>query len=107
MPARDRRARVLASNPNGIDFGEVVNDLQTALRVHFLNVVPLKQALLSPPVTITGGESIRTVPVRPIADADWGQDDGHLTLDLTVDAPGDFSTYTLTVRSPALDPFFA
>src|SRR5260370_40548905 len=107
MTARDRRAKVLASNLNGIDFVEVADDRQTALRVHFLNAVPLKQALLSPPVTITGGESVRTVKVGPVADADWGQDDGHLTLALTVDAPGDFSTYTLTVRSPALDPYFA
>jgi hypothetical protein len=110
MTPKDRRAKLLASSPppalNGIDFVEVVGDDQTALRVHFLNTVALKGTLTSPPATITGGERIPTVAVRPIQDAAWSADDAHIMLDLTVDAPGDFSVYALTIISPLLDPFF-
>ena len=44
MDLKDRRARLLLpeASLNGIDFVEVANDQQTALRVHFLNAVPLK-----------------------------------------------------------------
>jgi hypothetical protein len=107
--AKDRRALVLdSSSYNGIDFVEVTNDAQTALRVHFLNAVPLAGTLGSPPVTIIGGERIPIVAVRPINDyADWEIDGSHLVLSLKVAAPGDFSPYTLAVNSPRLDPFFA
>jgi hypothetical protein len=107
MTPRDRRTQVLSSPLNGIDFVEVASDDQTALRVHFLNAVPLKGKLGTPPVTITGGERVRTVAVRPIQDGDWSADDSHLILSLTVAAPGDFSLYTLTANSPLLDPYFS
>ena len=109
MTPRDRRAKLLlpASTLNGIDFVEVAGDDQTALRVHFLNLVQLKGTLGSPPVTITGGERVRTVTVRPIQDSDWSADDSHVILNLRVSAPGDFSPYTLTVNSPKLDPYFS
>jgi hypothetical protein len=115
---KDRRALVLQSTSyNGIDFVEVANDTQTALRVHFLNAVYLAGTLGSPPaggkpgvppVTISGGERIPAVAVNPINDyADWAIDGSHLVLSLTVRAPGDFSEYTLAVNSPRLDPLFA
>ncbi len=105
MDAKDRRAAILASTSfNGIDFVEIANSTQTRLIVHFLNGVPVGS--LSSPPTIAGGETIPTVAVQPISAADWGFDEGHLILRLRVAAPGDFSTYTLTVRSPVLDPFF-
>jgi hypothetical protein len=109
MDPKDRRALLLQSTTyNGIDFVEVVNDAETALRVHFLNGVRLAGTLGSPPVTISGGERIPTVAVNPINDyADWGTDGSHLVLNLTVPAPGDFSTYTLAISSPRLDLFFA
>jgi hypothetical protein len=117
MASKDRRTAVLESSTiNGIDFVEVANAAQTSLRVHFLNALPLAYTLDNPPVTITGGESIPTVPVNPIDDStDWGQDGSHLVLNLTVAAPGDFSNYTLTIiqkeslasGSYLLDPFFA
>jgi hypothetical protein len=105
---KDRKSLLLQSKSfNGIDFVEVVNDAETALRVHFLNAVSLAGSLGSPPVTITGGESIPTVTVNPIYDyADWDYDSGHLVLNLSVAAPGDFSTYTLAISSPRLDLFF-
>ncbi len=108
MQARDRRAALIASTAyNGIDFVEIADPLvQTVLRVHFLNGVALRGTLAAAP-TITGGESLPTVSVLPVADADWGLDGAHVVLTLRVKAPGDFSLYTLTLASPALDPFFA
>jgi hypothetical protein len=103
---RDRRAQVLASSVvNGIDFVEVANTQQTLLRVHFLNAVTVTLAPTQAP-TITGGETIPTVTVLPIPASAWGWDEGHLTLTLQVQAPGDFSTYNLTVFGTGLDPFF-
>jgi hypothetical protein len=107
MPTRDRRRAVLESRTtNGIDFVEVANAAQTTLRVHFLNEVNVEGTLTETP-TITGGETIPSVAVKPIGAGDWGWDDGHAVLTLCVAAPGDFSTYTLTLASGALDPFFA
>ena len=117
MVAKDRRTKVLQSSFfNGIDFVEIANDAQTALRVHFLNDLPLAFTLDSPPVTITGGESIPSVAVNPINNStDWSHDDSHLVLSLTVAAPGDFSNYTLTIVQKKtlasggyqLDPYFS
>jgi hypothetical protein len=106
MASRDRRAKVLASTAvNGIDFVEVANAAQTLLRVHFLNAVAVTLSATQAP-TITGGETIATVTVLPIPPSAWGWDEGHLTLTLSVEAPGDFSTYTLTIFGAGLDPFF-
>ena len=102
---RDRRAALLASTSfNGIDFVEVANAAQTSLVVHFLNGIPIGSLSAQP--TITGGETIPAVPVLPVSAGDWGYDEGHLVLRLRVTAPGDFSTYTLTIHHPVLDPFF-
>ena len=62
MTARDRRAADpgLDARFNGIDFVEVATTTQTALRVHFLNAVPVQGTLTGTP-TITGGETIPTV----------------------------------------------
>ncbi len=101
----DRRTQLIGSASfNGIDFVEIADPAQTVLRVHFLNGVALG-ALSSPPV-ISGGETIPTVAVLPIAAGDWGFDDDRVILTLRVAAPGDFSFYTLTLSSPVLDPFF-
>jgi hypothetical protein len=112
MSAINRRTLVIASTTlNGIDFVEIANSAQTILVVHFLNAVPVAGTLPAAP-TITGGDTIPSVAVLPIAPGDWGMDATHVTLTLHVDAPGDFSTYTLTLAtptlpSPALDDFFA
>jgi hypothetical protein len=107
MEPRDRRAAILQSGRyNGIDFVEIADpDTQTVLNVHFLNDVTVENTLTGQPA-ITGGETIRTVPVLRIGATDWGMDDGHVMLTLRVAAPGDFSTYTLTIPSPVLDSFF-
>ena len=112
-PARDRLQHLLADQPaatwNGIDYVEIASIDQTQLRVHFLNASPVQGTLsATPAVTICGGETIASVTVLPIDEATaWSADeDGRPILSLSVQAPGDFSTYTLTVHSTALDPFF-
>jgi hypothetical protein len=104
---RDRRQLLLAPDAplNGIDFVEVDDD-QTHLRVHFLNAVALTGTLASTaPVTITGG--VAPVVGTITEETDWGADSqGRPVLSLSVAAPGDFSTYRLTVISTKLDPFF-
>jgi len=104
-PPRDRKAALLKASAvyNGIDFVEIANTAQTELRVHFLNAVSLEGTLKGTP-TITGGETIPTVKVNP--NMTWGLDSGHVTLTLTVAAPGDFSNYTLAISSPSLDSQF-
>ena len=108
MDAKDRRAQILKSTVlNGIDFVEIASPQQTTLRVHFLNDVQLRGSLSAAPL-IDGGETIASVTVLPIDDStDWGNDTGHLTLTLRVQAPGDFSNYTLHMQSAALDQFFS
>jgi len=107
----DRRERVIASTDfNGIDFVEVTTQDQQNLHVHFLNDQVVVQGTITN-VTIAGGETIPTVPVldlNQINDAShWTTDSaGRPILKLSVNKPGDFSRYTLTVNSPKLDPFF-
>ncbi len=106
MALRDRRAAVVRSlTVNGIDFVAVANDAPTLLRVHFLNAVNVEGPLTGAPA-ITGGETIPTVAELPVNQLDWSWDDGHVVLTLRVAAPGDFSNYTLTIPSPALDGFY-
>jgi Baseplate J-like protein len=113
--AKDRLSKLL--NPsnttlNGIDFVEIGNSCQTTLRVHFLNSVAVQGTLMpgsgaTPNPAITGGETISTVAIQPIQPADWSTDvEGRPLLTLRVAAPGDFSFYTMTILSPALDPYY-
>jgi hypothetical protein len=106
----DRLADLVASTTlNGIDFVEVTSADQTSLRVHFLNTVTV-QGTLAPanPVRIAGGESVPSVPVRPIDAADWGVDDeGRPMLSLHTPFCGDFSFYRLAIASSVLDPYYA
>jgi hypothetical protein len=100
---KDRKKDLIKSVYNGIDFVEVANQAQTQLRVHFFNSVPLLGHLKNTP-TITGGETIRTVEVNPVDNnKDWSLDGSHLVLTLNVEAPGDFSTYTLAMSADILD----
>jgi hypothetical protein len=109
-PAPDRRQLLLGSGAslNGIDFVDVAAS-QTQLFVHFLNTVPVRGSLHGQRVTITGGETVTAITVDPIDETTaWSADsEGRPVLALTVAAPGDFSTYQLTVLSDNLDPFFA
>jgi uncharacterized phage protein gp47/JayE len=106
MASINRRGLVTISQTwNGIDFVAIGNSAQTMLVVHFLNGVTVSPLTATP--TITGGDTITSVAVLPVMPADWGKDGTHVTLTLHVDAPGDFSTYTLTLASHSLDAFFA
>jgi hypothetical protein len=107
MEPKDRKSQLLQSSAwNGIDFVEIANDAQTELRVHFLNGVALQAPVSTP--TISGGATIPTVNVNAIAASDWDIDSGgHVILNLSVAAPGDFSYYTLAISSPNLDTFFS
>jgi hypothetical protein len=104
---RDRRQMLLAPHAalNGIDYVNVAAD-QTRLSVHFLNEVPL---LGSPPavtVTIAGSGTVTTITADD--PAAWSADsEDRPVLTLPVPAPGDFSTYTLTIHSDQLDPYFS
>jgi hypothetical protein len=107
-PAHARLEFLLSSQSkwNGIDYVEIANAQQTQLRVHFYTGVPVDLASAEK-VTICGGETINSVAVLALAASPWSADeDGRVILDLEVAAPGDFSTYTLTIDSPTLDPYF-
>lgn len=115
-PSHDRLQYLLGqtnSTWNGIDYVEIASADQTQLRVHFLTSAPLINALdPTLPVTICGGETIASVPVLPFDEATaWSVDsDGRPVLSVAVAAPGDFSTYTLTIftkpGATGLDPYF-
>ena len=97
---RNRVLAVTNSAYNGVDFVEVTSP--TTLVVHFLNKVSLETPM--PVATITGGDSVTSIPVAAIAAADWGTDpQNRPTLTLTTAVTGDFSDYTLTIASPLLD----
>ncbi len=107
--SHDRLAALAQSTTlNGIDFVEIVSQDQRTLRVHFLNTVEV-DGHLDPgeAVTITGGESIPAVRVKTAA-LQWSHDsDQRPLLTFTVDDPGDFSAYTLSIASKVLDHFFS
>ena len=108
-PARNRRQLLLAPRApfNGIDYVHVAPS-QTQLFVHFLNAVPVQGHLYGQQATITGGDVVTSITANPIKETtDWSADsEGRPVLALTVAAPGDFSTYRLTIFSDKLDPFF-
>ncbi len=107
MEPRDRLIALQKSPTlNGIDFVEVASPDQTTLRVHFLNKTPIG-SLTNHDVTINGGETIPTVSVHTIQPTDWATDsEERPLLTLFAERLGDFSSYTLTLNSSSLDPFF-
>ena len=120
LPPGDRRQHLLSAGAswNGIDYVEVATADELTLRVHFLNQVPVQGTLITeagsppastPPVTISGGEVITNIAVKPIDEASaWSVDqEDRPVLTVTVQAPGDFSAYQLSVASTVLDPYFA
>jgi hypothetical protein len=104
---KDRREQLIRSTVlNGIDFVEIASPDQTLLKVHFLNTVPLQGNITG--ATITGGETVASVPVAKINDGtDWSTVGGLPVLSLHAAMAGDFSNYTLTLAGTLLDPFFA
>lgn len=87
-----RRAAVRAASLNGLDYVEVSEDQRT-LTVFFLGKAPTDISVEN--VRIDGGRRVRDVHVLKVKvnrDARRGRDD---SMDIVVDRPGDFSTYTL------------
>lgn len=95
-----RRAALLGGVLNGIDTVEVQKNNQTTLHIFFFKGVPSGLDHRANLVTVSGGE--RVLHIRVL---DTIQKPDH--LDVIVDQAGDFSTYTLTLNSAALDPIFA
>ena len=109
-----RRALVFArTDLNGIDYVEVDAANHHNLHVYFIRPVKPLNPLnpLDPndeyglstnltPITISGGT--RIVGIKVVMSA--RQPDGWLLM--TVDMPGDYSTYTLTIDIPGLDRRF-
>jgi hypothetical protein len=89
-----RREDVRAASLNGLDYVEVSDD-QLTLHVWFLGKAPATIRLQN--VRIHGGRRVRDIrilDVRVERRDDPALDD---SLDVTVDKPGDFSTYTLAL----------
>jgi hypothetical protein len=103
---KDRRQKLLGQSPatlNGIDYVVVSRRHRTGIEVHFLTAAPLSDTATT--ATITGGQTIPSVAVTSM---DWSDDPaGRPLLTLHVAAPGDLSTYTLSLTNSALDPFFS
>ena len=112
-PAHDRLGNLLSGEAapayNGIDFVEV-NDLEpTQLRVHFLNTATVRGTFsASPPVTICAGGTSGPLTVLPIDESEaWSADDaGRPVLNVAVAQTGEAASYSLTLYSSALDPYF-
>src|SRR5690349_6178127 len=87
---------------NGIDFLEVSKDQKT-LRVHLLNPMPSDAyglPSIRSQIRIEGGVrvvNIKVVEVRRAAKS---------LLEIDVNTPGDFSTYTLHIENASFDPVY-
>jgi hypothetical protein len=105
---RNRLQLVIESTTvNGIDFIELKAVDATTLYVHFLNPVNVNVPGIT--AVISGGDRITGITVGPIqSGSGWTVDaNGNPILALQVSAPGDFSTYTLTISGALLDPMYA
>jgi hypothetical protein len=94
MDCRDdtRRAAVRAAPLNGIDYVEVSED-QLTLTVYFLGKAPSEIGVKN--VRVDGGTRVRDIQVREVRvyrETRRGRDD---RMEVVVDRPGDFTTYTL------------
>jgi hypothetical protein len=96
-----RRSDVRESDLVGMDFVEVSSD-QLVLTVYFLGRAPAN--LKSQNVRIEGGQRIRNIKVLDV-DVHRAKDpELDDNMEVTVDKPGDFSTYTLRLVELDRDP---
>src|SRR4051794_19860904 len=93
---------------NGIDFVEVVSADEKTIEVTFLHNLPGSAVDPTPPggtalddsnVTIEGGVRLRDIHVLSAVPSATAEN----VLVVTVDGPGDFSSYTLRIVSSATD----
>ncbi|HEV7858526.1 MAG TPA: putative baseplate assembly protein, partial [Pyrinomonadaceae bacterium] len=117
---RDLRAHTTdgVSDLNGLDYLEV-DESQTVLTVYFLEKAP--HGLTENNVRIDGGTRIRNIKVVPHGITTCEMTDPRVDdcMQITVDRPGDFSTYTLRLVNTnaqgqptdepldGFDPFYA
>lgn len=87
-----RRHAVREAGGNGLDYVEVADDHRT-LTVFFIGPVP--RGLTADNVVITGGQRIRDIVVVDVEICPPRDDDVDTCIVVTVDRPGDLSTYTL------------
>jgi len=90
-----RREDVRSASLLGLDYVEVVDESQTTLNVFFLGKAP--QNIDKANLVLSGGRRIRDLritSVRVMRQPDPTRDD---YLEVRVDKPGDFSSYTLSV----------
>lgn len=98
-----RRAEVRRLERNGLDYLEVSDD-QRRLTVYFLGHAPTDLAPGN--VRITGGRRIRDIQVAGLEICPQRDPELDNCMVVTVDRPGDFSTYTLClVDLPEDTPF--
>ena len=91
----NRREDVRTARLLGLDYAEIADTRQLTLNVFFLGKAPAQIGLAN--LVLTGGRRIRDVRIvslRVVRQTDPTLDD---YLELRVDKPGDFSTYTLSV----------
>ena len=107
-----RRQKVRAQRRNGLDYVEVSDHTQTVLCVHFLGPVPCH--LSEKNIRIQGGQRIQNIQVVSISPRSPQQTTSDNCLKVTVNKPGDFSSYTLQVVAddpnqphPDFDPRYA
>jgi hypothetical protein len=89
-----RRKQVRQARLLGLDYVEV-DATQTRLEVFFLGRAPSN--LTQANIAITGGSPVRVVSIRVYPQRDETLDDW---MEVDVDGPGDFSTYTLSMVQP-------
>jgi hypothetical protein len=93
----ERREQVRQAPLLGLDFVEV-DATQTMLEVFFLGRAPAE--LTAGNIAISGGARVRVVGMRVYRQRDATLDDW---MEVDVDRPGDFSTYTLAMVQPGPD----
>jgi hypothetical protein len=89
-----RREQVRQAPLLGLDFVEV-DAAQTMLEVFFLGRAPAELAAAN--IVITGGAPVQVTAIRVYRQQDTTLDDW---MEVDVNQPGDFSTYTLAVVQP-------
>jgi hypothetical protein len=94
-----RREAVRSASVCGLDYVEVLPS-QTTLIVYFLGKMP--QRIVKENVVISGGTRITGIRVSGISPHRHGDAEIDDSMEVRVDKPGDFSTYTL--KLVAVDP---
>jgi hypothetical protein len=90
-----RRQKVREQKRNGLDYVEVSEQSQKVLHVYFLGSVPTH--LSEKNIRIQGGQRVQNIQVASISPKNPQQAEDEDCLKVTLDKPGDFSTYTLQI----------